>query len=164
MGILDWFSSKEETKEVNRDELVRYLCRLEKKYDDMDDFMEDFFDLLNDTIDRYNESNPLKAEKLDRDKAYKVGGNWAYEANVERISGQEEKKETAKNFYKRKSTFKVIARKQPHFAIEVSGTESLVSPFLEALESVLSGKGFDHEIAAIAKPNLGKAKRSESEG
>ena len=82
MGIFDWFSSGSKPKEEATDSIVRYLCSLEKDYKDMDDFLEDFYEVVNETIEKYNKNNPVRADKLDRDQAYKAGGRWIYEANI----------------------------------------------------------------------------------
>ena len=162
MGVTDWFSSGTKPKEEARDSIVRFLCSLDKDYQDMDKFLEDFYEVVNETIERYNKNNPVKADKLDRDQAYKAGGRWIYEANIQRLDEQGEEVEQAKGgFLTRKSTFKVIAREQPDFEIELSGTESLISPFLEEMESVLDKKGLRHEVVTIARPGLGKAKQTE---
>jgi len=84
-------------------------------------------------------------------------------ASRNEIAGEqgEELKQAKGGFLTRKSTFKVIAREQPDFEIELSGTESLISPFLEEMESVLDKKGLRHEVVTIARPGLGKAKQTE---
>jgi len=163
VGVLSWFSPKTRSEEESSDELVRYLCSIDKDYGGMEEFLEDFFKILNETITRYNESSLVQAEKLDRDQAQKVGGNWVYKANIKRLDDKGEKIEGSRTeFTKRKSTLKVIARKQPHFAIELSGTESLLSPFLEDLEGVLKEQGFNYKVDIVAKPGLGKATQTES--
>ncbi|MFP3953904.1 MAG: hypothetical protein ACOC88_02635 [Candidatus Bipolaricaulota bacterium] len=159
MGIFNWFSASTEEKEEKPGELVRYLCTFDREYSDLDEFLDDFFEILNEAIDRYNEANPVNADKLDRDKVYKIGGNWAFDANVERREGEEVEAEgSTRDFYRRKSTFKIIAREQPHYALELSGSQGLISPFLTQLEKILDEKNITHEVATIAKPNLGKAK------
>lgn len=164
MGISDWFSSGGKAKEEDMDSIVRFLCKLEKDYESMDDFLEDFYEITNKAIEKYNENNPVKADKLDQDQAYKAGGRWIYEANIEKLDeAGEVLEETKGGFLSRKSTFKVIAREQPDYEIELSGTESLITPFLEEMESVLDGKGLSHEIVTVARPGLGKARQTESE-
>lgn len=164
MGIFDWFSSKDKAKEEATDSLVRFLCKLEKKYENMDDFLEDFYDVINESIERYNENNPVRADKLDPDQAYKAGGRWIYEANIEKLDEEGEALEQVEGgFLTRKSTFKVIAREQPDFEIEVSGTESLITPFMEEMHSVLEEKGLGNEVVTVARPGLGKAVKTESE-
>ncbi|MBS3788682.1 hypothetical protein KGY79_10865 [Candidatus Bipolaricaulota bacterium] len=165
MGISDWFSFGEETtKEEAKDSIVRFLCKLEKDYRNMDDFLEDFYGVINEAIEKYNKNNPVKADKLDRDQAYKAGGRWIYEADIEKLDKEGEVLEEAKDgFISRKSTFKVIAREQPDFEIELSGTESLIDPFLEEMESVLEENGLDHKVVTVARPGLGKATQTESE-
>ena len=164
MGISDWFSSGSKSEEKKRDSIVRYLCSLDKNYENMDKFLEDFYEVVNETIERYNKNNPVKADKLDRDQAYKAGGRWIYEANIQKLDEEGEAVEQAGGgFLARKSTFKVIAREQPDFEIELSGTESLIDPFLDEMESVLDKKGIRHEVVTIARPGLGKATQTESE-
>lgn len=163
MGISDWFSSGGETNEGTKDSIVRYLCSLEKKYEDMDIFLEDFYEVVNETIERYNQNNPVRADKLDRDQAYKAGGRWIYEANIKKLDKEGKEIQGEGGFLNRKSTFKVIAREQPSFEIELSGTESLITPFLTEMKSVLEKKGLDHEVVTIARPGLGKANKPESE-
>ncbi|MEF8798970.1 MAG: hypothetical protein V5A79_06120 [Candidatus Bipolaricaulota bacterium] len=164
MGLFDWFSSKSKSEDEATDSIVRFLCTLEKEYENMDEFMEDFYDVVNEAIERYNEANPVRAEKLDREQAYKAGGRWIYEADIERLDEAGESIQQATGgFMDRKSTFKVIAREQPHFEIELSGTESLITPFLEEMKGVLDEKGFSYETATVARPGLGKAKQTESE-
>lgn len=163
MGIMDWFSSKTEEEEA-KDSIVRFLCTLEKDYENMDEFIEDFYNVVNEAIERYNEANPVRAEKLDREQAYKAGGRWIYEADIERLDEEGEAIKGAKGgFLERKSTFKVIAREQPNFEIELSGTESLITPFMEEMKGVLDENGFSYETATVARPGLGKAKQTESE-
>ncbi|MCF7890158.1 hypothetical protein K9M78_02960 [Candidatus Bipolaricaulota bacterium] len=163
MGIMDWLSSGKKEEET-RDSIVRFLCRLEKNYGSMDDFLEDFYEVINETIEKYNKNNPVRADKLDRDQAYKAGGRWIYEANIQKLDEEGKELEQAKSgFLSRKSTFKVIAREQPGFEIELSGTESLITPFLEEMETVLEEKGFSHEVVTVARPGLGKARQQESE-
>ncbi|MFP4136295.1 MAG: hypothetical protein ACLFN7_02690 [Candidatus Acetothermia bacterium] len=164
MGVTDWFSFKTKPKEEEQDSIVRFLCTLKKDYGSMDEFLEDFYELINEAIERYNASNPVRADNLDQDQAYKAGGRWIYEADIERLDEEGEAVEEAKTggFLHRKSTFKVIAREQPHYEIELSGTESLMTPFLKELEDVLAEKGFDYETATIARPGLGKAVQTES--
>ena len=158
MGIMDWFSSEEKPEEEEIKENVRYLCDLEKEYGNMEEFMEDFFDILNQTIERYNESNPVKAEKLDREKVRKKGGNWVYEANIEKPEEELETEEAERMFGgRKKSTFKVIAREQPDYSIEFSGNKGLISPFVEEIKGVLTEKGMEHNVVVIGKPGLGKA-------
>lgn len=166
MGILDWFSSGTDSKEEQTKGSIRYLCILEKEYGDMDEFMDDFFDVMEETIERYNESNPAKVEELDREQAHKLGGSWIYEANVKRQEKEPaEDKGSRGVFGQRKTfTFEVIARKQPHFAIEVSGNEDVISPFLEELKGVLTEEGFSHKVDVVGKPGLGESKSTESEG
>lgn len=163
MGIKDWFSFSSEQEEEASDSIVRFLCTLEKEYGSMEDFLEDFYEVVNESIERYNESNPVRADKLDRDQAYKAGGRWIYEADIEKLDekGEVEEESEGGGLLHRKSTFKVIAREQPHFEIELSGTESLMIPFLEELEGVLSEKGFSFKTATIARPGLGKAVKTE---
>ncbi len=158
MGIFNWFSTSTEEEDKTSEELVRYLCTFEQEYSGMEEFLDVFFDLLNEAIDRYNKANPVQADKLDKDEAYKIGNNLAFDTNVERRETGEDEEETAEGFYKRKSTFKVIVRAQPHYAIELSGSYGLITPFSEELEEVLEEAGFSPEFATIAKPNLGKAK------
>ncbi len=130
----------------------------------MDQFLQDFYEIVEETIKQYNQNNPVRAEELDRDEAYKAGGRWIYEADIQQLNEAGEEIEGASDsFLTRKSTFKVIAREQPDFEIELSGTESLISPFLDEMEKVLDGKAIAHEIVTIAKPGLGKAKGTESE-
>jgi hypothetical protein len=163
MGISDWFSSGGAAKEEARDSIVRYLCSLEKEYESMDVFLEDFFQVVNETIERYNQNNPVRADKLDRDQAYKAGGRWIYEANIQRLDEQgEELEQAGGGFMARKSTFKVIAREQPDYEIELSGTESLIDPFLEEMESILDKRGLRHDVRTIARPGLGKATQTET--
>ncbi len=165
MGIKDWFPFSSEKEEEEKDSIVRFLCTLEKDYGSMDAFLEDFFEVVNESIERYNASNPVRAESLDRDEAYRAGGRWIYEADIERLDEEGEAIEDAEGggFLQRKSTFKVIAREQPNYEIELSGTESLITPFLEEMEGVLSEKRFSFETATIARPGLGKAVQTESE-
>lgn len=164
MGISDWFSSGTKEREGTKDSIVRFLCRLEKDYGSMDDFLEDFYEVINEAIEKYNKNNPVKADKLDRDQAYKAGGRWIYEANIQKLAEEGKELEQAKGgFLSRKSTFKVIAREQPDFEIELSGTESLITPFLEEMESVLEEKGLGHELVTIARPGLGKSRQTETE-
>jgi hypothetical protein len=163
MGIFDWFSSGSKPKKEATDSIVRYLCSLEKDYKNMDDFLEDFYEVVNETIEKYNKNNPVRADKLDRDQAYKAGGRWIYEANIQKLDEQGEEVKAEGGFLARKSTFKVIAREQPGFEIELSGTESLITPFLEEMEKVLDKKGLPHEVVTIARPGLGKATQTESE-
>lgn len=163
MGVLGWFSQKTDSEDKSSQELVRYLCTMGKEYESMDDFLTDFFEVINETITRYNQSSLVQAEKLDRDEAQKVGGNWVFKANITKLDEQGEKIENSqRDFTKRKSTLKVIARKQPHFAIELSGTEGLISPFLENLENVLKEKELDYNVDIVAKPGLGKATQPET--
>nr|AGF92816.1 hypothetical protein FLSS-1_0004 [uncultured organism] len=163
MGILDWFTSGSESEE-DEDEEVRYLCALQEEYADMDAFMEDFFDVLEETIEKYNDANPVKAEKLDRDQARKQGGNWVYEANIERLDEESiEAEDSDWHFSERKSTFDVIARQQPNFAIEISGSKDLIAPFLEEMQVILDKEGFNYEVDTIAKLGLGKATDTEPE-
>ncbi len=164
MGIFDWFSSESEAEEEAKDSIVRFLCRLEKDYEKMDDFLEEFYEVINESIERYNKNNPVRAEKLDRDQAYKAGGRWIYEANIQKLDEEgRELEESEGGFLSRKSTFKVIAREQPDFEIELSGTESLITPFLEEMKSVLDTQGLPHEVVTIARPGLGKAQQTEAE-
>jgi|GEM_PF-2275676 len=164
MGIRDWFSFGSGPEEEAKDSIVRYLCTMKKDYADMDEFLEDFYEVVGETIDRYNASNPVRADQLDRDRAYRAGGRWIYEADIERLDEEGEIVDDAGGgFLQRKSTFKVIAREQPHYEIELSGTESLITPFLEELEGVLKEKGLGYETATVARPGLGKATKTESE-
>jgi hypothetical protein len=164
MGIRDWFSFGSSPEEETQDSIVRYLCTVEKDYKNMDEFLEDFYEVVNEAIERYNNSNPVRADSLDRDQAYKAGGRWIYEADIERLDEEGEIVEDAGDgFLQRKSTFKVIAREQPNYEIELSGTESLITPFLEELEGILSEKGLKYETATVARPGLGKATKTESE-
>ena len=164
MGIQDWFSFGSGPEEEAKDSIVRYLCTIDKDYKDMDEFLEDFYQVVDEAIKRYNDSNPVRADSLDRDQAYKAGGRWIYEADIERLDEEGEIIDDAGGgFLQRKSTFKVIAREQPHYEIELSGTESLITPFLEELEGILSEKGLNYETATVARPGLGKAKKTESE-
>ncbi|MBS3737201.1 MAG: hypothetical protein V5A87_07900 [Candidatus Bipolaricaulota bacterium] len=163
MGISDWFSSGTEEKEEAKDSIVRFLCKLEKNYKSMDNFLEDFYEVINEAIEKYNKNNPVKADKLDRDQAYKAGGRWIYEANIQKLDEEGKELEGKSGYLSRKSTFKVIAREQPDFEIELSGTESLITPFLEEMESVLDAKGLGHEVVTVARPGLGKARQTETE-
>ncbi len=163
ISIKNWFSSKTKRAEEASDSIVRFLCSLEKEYADMEEFLDDFYEIVNDTIERYNKNSNVKAAKLDRDQAYKAGGRWIYEADIQRLDEEGKELEEGKSgFLTRKSTFKVIAREQPDFEIELSGTESLLKPFLEEMEGLLEEKGINYEVATIARPGLGKAKETES--
>ncbi len=163
-GISNWFSFGVKAKKGAKDSIVRFLCKLEKDYESMDNFLEDFYEVINAAIEEYNKNNPVRADKLDRDQAYKAGGRWIYEANIQRLDEEGKAVEQAEGgFLARKSTFKAIAREQPDFEIELSGTESLITPFLKEMETVLDKKGLSHEVVTIARPGLGKTKQTESE-
>ncbi|MFP4647415.1 MAG: hypothetical protein ACLFN4_07320 [Candidatus Acetothermia bacterium] len=156
MGLFDLFSSKEDEEEDTGS--IRYLCRLQTEYDQKDVFLEDFFDIVGETIKKYNQSNPVQAEELNRDQAYKAGGRWIYEANIEQVEEEKVEEEVERgSFVTRGSTFKVIAREQPHFGIELSGDEGLITPFLDELEQVLEEQGFEFDVTVVAKPGSGKA-------
>ena len=164
MGVMDWFSGESKSENAASDSIVRYLCSVDREYEDMDKFLEDFYDIVEQTIEQYNQNNPVRAEQLDREDAYKAGGRWIYEADIQQLNEEgEEIEEASGSYLTRKSTFKVIAREQPDFEIELSGTESLISPFLNEMEKVLDSKAIAHEIVTIAKPGLGKAKGTETE-
>lgn len=156
MGFLDRFFSKKEEKKSSGG-TVRYLCTPEKKYSNMKEFMEDFYDIVNETIERFNKSNPVKAETLDKSKAHKSGGRWIYKANIKQIDEEGLEVENDKNhFATKKSTFDVIAREQPHFGIEINGTERLVKPFLNELKGVLGERGLGYDFTVIARHELGE--------
>lgn len=150
MGLFDrFFSDKEEgTAEGN----VRFLNTFQEDYSSMDAFMEDFFEIVSETIRKYNESNPVAVEELDKDQAYKAGGRWIYEANIKEIEDPEIRSgEDDGHPITEESHFKIIARQQPHYGIELSGNEVLIGPYLEALKGVLRSRGLDDEFDVIAR-------------
>jgi len=158
MGFLNWFSSRKEEEEEASEGIVRYLGTFEKEYDSQDAFMEDFYNTVSETIKRYNVSNPIKVGNLDRNQAYRAGGRWIYEASVvedEGEGGDSASGEEGQNVVG-SSTFKVIAREQPNFGMELSGEEHLIDPFLKELKNVLKEKGHNYEFKLIARPGLGK--------
>jgi len=163
MGFFDFLSSSDEDGEESGG-AVRYLSTFEGNYDSMEEFKEDFYEMVDESIQRYNEANPMKAKEFDRNNTFKEGGRWIYEAKIQEVRDESLSVEAEKeDRITGESTFKVMAREQPNFGIEVSGTETLVEPYLKEMREVLSERGLKSDFSVIARPGLGKAQQPETE-